>query len=280
VITVSYPLEYLTQRIAGDIVEVRCPVPDGQSASQWKPTRNEILEIQSADLIVANGLGARFAKWIEMASIPANKVCNSAMRGLALKDFIEIEDVRYTHSHGNEGEHSHAVNCAYTWLHPEMAQKQAKIIAEDLKKRYPEHAEEFSKRYTELAADLKKLQDAFDDLNSPGVTEFTAVLTANPDLKFFTRACSWDDVHMKWFDPPSADEAVRELTAKLETVGNRPLISRNGKQLMLSTYEFTDSLKSVMESKNISVVVINKMDVRPTDGDYLTVMYQNVRQLD
>jgi zinc transport system substrate-binding protein len=279
IIAVSYPLEYLTQRIVGDFAEVRCPVPDGQSASEWKPNRDEILEIQSADMIVANGVGARFAKWLEMTSLPANKICNSATRGLALRDFIEIEDVRYTHSHGSEGEHSHATNCAYTWLNPEMAQKQAKYIADDLSKRFPERVEEFSKRYGELAADLKKLQAAFDNL-SPGNAVIAVVITSNPDLKFFTKACGWEDIHLKWFEPPTDKDAAEDLQGKLESVGNRTLIARNGKSLMLSTYEFPDNIKKFLESKGIAVAVIDKMDVRPVLGDYLSVMNENLRQLE
>lgn len=278
IIAESYPLEYLTQRIAGEFATVRCPVPEGRATSEWKPNRDEILQIQSADMIVVNGIGAKHSKWLDMASLPANKVCNSATRGLALRDFIEIEDVRYTHSHGPEGEHSHATNCAYTWLHPVMAQKQAKYIADELSNRFPKQANEFSKRYGELSTDLKNLQSVIEKIGS-GDAQKSVVLTSNPDLKFFTRAFGWDDIHLKWFEAPSEENVVKELQPKLDAIGDRPLISKEGKSLMISSYEFNENTAKLLESKGIAVIVIDKMDIRPAVGDYLFVMEENVKRL-
>lgn len=279
IIAVSYPLEYLTQRIAGTDFDVRCPVPAGQAASTWRPNRDDIQMMQKAEMVVANGVGARFAKWLEMASIPAKKICNSATRGLSIKDFIEIDDVRFTHSHGNLGEHSHPTNCAYTWLNPEIALKQSKHIHDELARRFPDQAAEFAKRFAELTADLKELQAAFASIPQSAEAEFAAVLTAQPELKFFSRACNWDDLHLKWFEPPEAATAKTELEEMLNFVSNRPTIKRNGKTLLLSTYEFPESLLKSIESYKVAVVVIDKLDVRPEKGDYLSVMRENVSKL-
>ena len=44
VVAVSYPLQYLTSRIAGGLVAVDCPVPlEVVDPSQWKPSREAIL---------------------------------------------------------------------------------------------------------------------------------------------------------------------------------------------------------------------------------------------
>jgi zinc transport system substrate-binding protein len=279
IIAVSYPLEYLTQRIAGPDFEVRCPVPADQLASKWKPNREEIRMMQGAEMIVANGVGARFEKWLEMASIPASKVCSSATRGLSLSDFIEIDDVRFTHSHGNLGEHSHSTNCVYTWLHPAMSLKQSQHIADELSRRYPELAAGFAKRFSALSQDLKKLLTAFEGISKSKESEFSAVLTANPDLKFFSRACNWDDVHFMWFDPPDPATATADLEKYLAGTANRSLIKRNGKILILSTYPFPAPLLSAMESYKVTVVVIDKLDRRPKLGDYLSVMNDNIAKL-
>ncbi len=279
IIAVSYPLEYLTQRIAGDAFEVRCPVPANQSASEWKPGRNDIQTMQSAELVVANGRGARFAKWLELASIPANKVLNSAYKGLSLTDFIEIEDVVYTHSHGDGPVHSHPTNCAYTWLHPEMALKQSKFIHEELARRYPDQAEAFAGRFAALSNDLNELKAEFDKMAPSADTEKATVLTANPELKFLTRACNWNDVHLKWFTAPDADTFKSELKEKLDKVSTETLVKRSDKTLMISTYEFPGELKTLLEENEITVVVIDKLDVRPTQGDYLSVMKESIAKL-
>ena len=39
-IAVSYPLQYLTERIVGDLIVVECPVPrEASDPSLWKPSR-------------------------------------------------------------------------------------------------------------------------------------------------------------------------------------------------------------------------------------------------
>ena len=65
VVAVSYPLQYLTQRIVGDLIDVEYPVPqEVDDPSQWRPTRASVLAMQSAELVIANGAGADYAKWL------------------------------------------------------------------------------------------------------------------------------------------------------------------------------------------------------------------------
>jgi len=279
IIAVSYPLEYLTQRIAGENFNVICPVPYDQPASEWKPQRDDILQMQSSDMVVANGVGARFAKWIELAAIPPRKICNSATKGLSLDDFIEVEDVVYTHSHGDLGEHSHPTNVAYTWLHPGMALKQARFIHQDLTRRFPQEKEGFDQRMRELETDLNRLTQRFQQIPQPDDQLLLAVLTANPELKFFSRAAGWDDLHLKWFEPPAKEEAVTELIQKIESAAGRPLVQRTGKTVILSTYPFEGDLAQLADEFELNVIVIDKLDYRPTKGDYLTVMSDNIDRL-
>lgn len=279
IIAVSYPLEYLTQRIAGENFRVVCPVPEDQSAAEWKPQRADILKMQSSEMVVANGVGARFAKWLEMAAIPSRKICNSATKGLSLDDFIEVEDVVYTHSHGDLGEHSHPTNVAYTWLHPGMALKQAQFIYQDLARRFPEEKPGFDLRFQALEKDLQSLTQRFQQIPQPQDELLLVVLTANPELKFFSRAAGWDDFHLKWFEPPALDDAEAELKLKLETAEDRSLVQRSGKRLMLSTYPFEGDLALLAERFQLQVIVIEKLDLRPRQGDFLTVMAENIERL-
>ena len=94
--------------------------------------------MQHAGLVVANGRGAEVAKWLETVSIPDSRLCNSATRGLALADYIAIEDLRMVHAHGPEGEHSHPTMVGNTWLDPAIAKKQSAYIAQELMRVFPE----------------------------------------------------------------------------------------------------------------------------------------------
>ncbi len=278
IVAVSYPLEYLTQRIAGSEMEVRCPVPAGERASQWRPQRDAILKMQHADLIVANGVGARFAKWLDTVSLPDSKICNSATRGLALADYISVDDVRLVHSHGPEGEHSHPTTVAYTWLSPLIAGKQADYIATELARVDPAKKEIFSANLQALKKDLTELAEAFKVLPQSQGDQPLVVLSANPDLKFFSQAAGWQDHHLTWFEPPTAIVAADELEKFLALNKDHQTLRQQGQTVLLSNYPFSTELLEVVRLQGVTVLVVDPMDVRPNNGDYLMVMKRNLAQ--
>jgi len=68
VYTVNYPLQYFTQRIAGDHARVVFPAPADVDPAFWMPDRKTIGDYQRADLIVLNG--AAYAGWVSKVSLP------------------------------------------------------------------------------------------------------------------------------------------------------------------------------------------------------------------
>lgn len=286
VIAVSYPLEYLTQRIVGDRVAVLCLVPAGTRGSQWRPTRDDIVAMQAADLIVANGLGATYAHWLETISLPDSKVCNSASRGLGLTDYISVEDIRTVHSHGPEGEHSHPMMVANTWLDPSIASKQADYIAKELTRVFPTHTDVFQKNLAALKSDLWELTKSLAEIKSANPelksdekqkkSQPEIVFTTTPDLKFLTRGIGWDDQHFNWFDPPSQQQLESDLK---KTIAAKRVIERNGKRILLSSQPLPPTIIAAVEAANMKVILIDCLDQRPLTGDYLSVMRANFEAL-
>ena len=107
IFAVSYPLQFLTRSVAGEEIEVLMPYGKDEDPKTARPSRDAIAEMQSADLIVANGTGATYVGWLATVSLPDSKVVNTATRGLSLKEYIAVENASIVHSHGPEGEHSH-----------------------------------------------------------------------------------------------------------------------------------------------------------------------------
>lgn len=276
VIAVCYPLEYLTQRITGDAIVVECPVGAGVSAADWRPNREDILNMQRADLVVANGRGAQLAKWLDTVSIPESRLCNSATRGLALTDYIAIEDQRIVHSHGPEGEHSHPTMVANTWLDPAVARKQAAYIAQELTRVFPA-------RESDFLENLKKLNEDLDNLTSLLPTNSDQsnqlVLTTSPDLKFIARAAGLEDRHLFWTVPPEIEKAQRDINALLTDDDQSPATNRDRQPILLSTFPVEGKLSDLMEENKIQTIEIDPLNVRPTSGDYFSVMAENLKRL-
>ena len=116
VVVVNYPLEYFARRIGGDLIQVRFPVPENRDPAYWEPSGDQIAEFQSADLILLNG--ADYAKWTLRATLPWSRTIVTC-EGME-EELIEIPDA-VVHSHGPEGEHSHAGLVSETWLDPDSS---------------------------------------------------------------------------------------------------------------------------------------------------------------
>ena len=120
VYTVNYPLQYFAQRIAGERAEVVFPAPGDVDPAFWQPSAEDIASYQRADLILLNGAG--YAKWIQRVALPRRKLVDTSA---TFRDrYIQVDGAA-THSHGPNGDHSHAGTAFTTWLDLELAHAQA-----------------------------------------------------------------------------------------------------------------------------------------------------------
>jgi zinc transport system substrate-binding protein len=202
VLTTFFPLESMATVIAGDAVEVRCPLPEGADPQFHKPTRAELALYQRASLVLTNGAG--FERWLASASLPPSRVVDTA------SNFTEplIEHTGMTHSHGFEGGHSHAGTDGHYWLDPLLAREQARRCAQAMSRAFPEHAEVFAAGLARLEADLNGLHERFAAAVPPG----TRLIASHPAYDYLARRYGWK-VHSLDLDPkaPLSEEQFAEL---------------------------------------------------------------------
>ena len=265
VVTVSYPLYYLTSRIVGDELTVEYPAEGAEDPRNWQPKISQIAEMQKADLIITNGPGIDYADWLIKVTLPESKICATS-DGLALKDFIKVKGPEIVHSHGPEGEHSHPFMVAYSWLDPAIAKKQAVEIAARLSSVYPQHAEKFSAGLKELSADLDLLTDEFEGLKSND----GQVASTNPNTKFLTRAAGIIEADVQWNEIPDGDN--EQNIHSCEKPSDAP-----GR--VLTTRTLSDGLAEFIQLHSKSIVNINLLDKKPESGDYLSAMRENIANL-
>jgi zinc transport system substrate-binding protein len=270
IVAVSYPLQYLTQRIAGSGVEVEFPAAGFQRPAHWQPGAEQISRIQSADLVVTNGPGADYAAWLAQVTLDESKIC-ATCEDLELVDFIPVEDYQIIHSHGPEGEHSHPYFVPYAWLDPSIAQKQAQAIHDRLVTIYPETADQFRNNLVALTSELANLTDELKSLSEKNGAGLT-VVTANPQLKFLTRAAGWIDRHLLWFDMKQTD------AVSLEREFDRRLDGLQVKKILV-TEPIDGLVKELLNRKGIETVCINLLDRAPEQGDYMSEMQDSIDKL-
>ena len=268
VYTTFYPTEYFAKRIGGDLVQVVCPVPDGEDAIFWKPDAAAIQSYQKADLIVLNGAG--FAKWVAQVSLPENRVIDTARP-------FESEFVRYetaaSHSHGGKGEHTHEGIDGHTWLDPVNAKVQASEIFKALKARIPNHVDDLGKRYRALCEDLDKLDEGLKSIDPT-----TPLLASHPAYNYLVQRYKWKKLRNLDLDPEEmpSDQVFASIREGLEEHPTK-IILWEGEPNPEIAKRFADELG--LKSVVFSPCELLKAEERSAGVDYLSVMRDNLKRL-
>jgi zinc transport system substrate-binding protein len=264
VMTTFYPTQYFTEVIGGDLVEVVCPVPEGEDAIFWQPDEETISRYQKADLIVLNG--ADFAKWVAKTPLPSARVLDTAKP--FADTFIRYEKAT-THAHGPAGAHAHEGIDGHTWLDPLNAKVQAGEIHQRLLKMLPEHEERLNAGFRTLNDRLTKLERAFGDLKK-GLDE-RPILASHPAYNYIAERYGWKLINLD-LDPEEmpSDETFAAIAAILKKSPAEFLIWEGDPKPEIAK-RFADEL-------NIRSVTFSPCELYEGE-DYTTVMERNVERL-
>jgi zinc transport system substrate-binding protein len=264
VYVVNYPLKYFAERIGGDHVKVVFPAPADEDPAYWMPDAKTITDYQRADLILLNG--ANYAKWVSKVSLPRFRLVNTSAR---FKDRYIVTAEVLTHSHGAEGKHAHESLAFTTWMDLELAAMQAKAIADALSRKNPKQREAFQKNYKAFEKDLIALDRDIKSVVSKDPSK--PLLVSHPVYDYFARRYGLNikSVHWEPDEIPSTGQWL-ELQKILK-----------GHPAKWMIWEGEPMRESVERLKSIGVnsLAFDPCGNVPDQGDFLTVMRQNVENL-
>jgi zinc transport system substrate-binding protein len=263
VFVVNYPLAYFAKRVGGDAIEVVFPVPDEFDPAHWSPDAEAIAAFQSAELIFLNG--ADYAKWTLRSTLPTSRTIVTTRD---VQDrLIEVADA-VTHSHGPEGEHVHAALASETWLDPQLAVEQARVIKEELEKLIPASSNSIEANFNALEADLGSLDEALESTFAKSSGPWIASHSA---FSYLGRRYSLDLQIVHW-EP--AESVTKDQWQELEElVASRPA------SWMLWEDEPMQETLDRLRILGVRVAVFRPVATRPKTGDYLTAMRKNLERL-
>ena len=153
VVTTTYPLTFMAQRIGGDRVSVIQLIKPGVEAHDFEPVPSDIRTIASADIFFYNH--PAFEGWALAAASASGSGSGDTGRANAIQTVIlesEGED------HGGQ-ELSDADFDPHVWLNPLRAQKQAERITAALVTADPDGALVFVRNSDGLEAELRGLDE-------------------------------------------------------------------------------------------------------------------------
>jgi len=259
----NYPLYFFTQKIAGDEFEVLFPVPRDEDPAFFEPGAEIVSKYQSAEIIFINGAG--YESWGDKVALSPRKIVNTTSN--VSEKYIREKGL--SHSHGPDGEHDHAETAFTTWLDQSIALEQAKLIHETLKKSYPENSQEFDNNYKELESGIIELDNKMDNLFKP--YQGKTLYASHPVYQYLGSRYGINITSEHWEPGQKVEQDM--VKTFIESLGVNDI------KIMLWEGEPHPETKLILEESGVRCVLFIPCGNKPGQGDYLSVMNQNIENL-
>lgn len=260
----NYPLKYFAERISAPLVDVRLPVPAGEDPAFWKPTPEDILALQRADLVVLNG--ASYESWLKNVSMRTARLVDTSE---GFKEQLIARREATTHSHGLDGKHEHSPTAFTTWLDLTLAVEQARAIKDAFSTRWPEHKGQFEIQFDKLSEELGELDGALELIVA--AKPDLPVIFSHPVYPYFARRYRVNGRSVHWEPGEAPTDAMwQELAALLR--------SHPAKWMVWEDDPVPDTVAK-LEDLGIGSVVFNPSGNDLETSDFLAAMRENAVEL-
>ncbi len=262
---VNYPLSYFAERIGGEHVKVVFPAPQDVDPAFWTPDTETVRKYQQADLIILNG--AEYAKWTKKVSLP---LLRSVDISRSFKDKLIQLESNTTHSHGPSGDHSHGGTAFTTWLDFNQAVQQAEAIMKSFVREKPAHGQAFADNFAALKKDLLHLDERLKIITVHKGGQ--PLVASHPIYQYLARRYNLNLKMMMW--EPDEDPGHAEWQKLKEQ-----LIEHPAKWMLWEGEPLPDS-EVRLQAMGLNSTLFAPCFSRPEHGDFLTVMHQNVKNME
>lgn len=259
----NYPLSYFVERISGNLGIVSFPEIDGDPAF-WEPEPADIITMQQSDIILLNG--AAYEKWQLAVSLPNRKIINTSK---AFAKQLIVMEASVDHTHGPTGDHSHSGTAFTTWIDLNQAAFQAKAVKDALAKKNVSTEKILNKNFDSLINDLKDLDTEINEI-AQGHSDIPLV-ASHPVYQYFARRYGLNIKAVMWEPDVFPEE---QMWADLEK-----MLKEHPAKWMIWEGEPLAQSVAKLKSMGIESIVFDPCGNRPDDGDFLSVMKENVENL-
>jgi len=174
-----------------------------------------------------------------------------------------------THSHGREGDHSHAGTAFTTWLDFTQAIEQARAIAEAFSHLRPGSKDVFERNLVMLEQVLLDLNRQVREIIA--LDPDRALVASHPVYQYLKRRYGLKLESVMWEPGEVASEAGWSELALL--------LKKSSATWMLWESEPNAENIARLQSMDVESLVFNPCGNRPVTGDFFSVMQQNLREL-
>ncbi|WP_413308044.1 zinc ABC transporter substrate-binding protein [Bacillus sp. 1P10SD] len=155
--TTVAPLQYFTERIGGNLVDVKTIYPPGADEHTFEPSQKDMMNLADSDLLFYIGLGLE--GFVEKAK---GTLKNENVKLVSVADQLQLPKEDSTLHEEEEDKHEHRgdVN-PHVWLDPIYSKEMAAVIRDRLTKEMPKNKDLFEANYQKLATELDELNTQY-----------------------------------------------------------------------------------------------------------------------
>ena len=164
-----YPLQFITEQIGGEHVNVQSVYPPGANEHTYEPSQKDIIEMANSDLFLyigynLEGFVANSKSIFEDEGVKVVAIGETALEGHELEN-THSNTTEEHHNHSEEDSHDHNHDHGdvdpHLWLNPHLMIDMASKVKEELIAQMPEHETVFEENFNALKSKLEQLDQNF-----------------------------------------------------------------------------------------------------------------------
>ncbi|CAH0227666.1 High-affinity zinc uptake system binding-protein ZnuA [Peribacillus sp. Bi96] len=270
VYTTVYPLQYFTEAIGGEYVNVETVYPPGTDEHSFDPSQKDIVKMAESDLFFY--IGYHLEGFVTKAKPILSK---EGVTTVAVGETVHLDENEHEHAHEEDG-HDHGGVNPHLWLDPIYSIEMAKSIKEELTKKMPEQEEYFNSRFNELSEKLKALDKKFATTIESGRTN--KIIVSHSAYGYWEERYGLEQIGVTGLT--SSNEPSQKDLEKIVTMANKENLNYVIFEQNISS-KLTEIIQKEMGAKSLTLhnlSVLTDKDIEAGE-DYFSLMEKNIKTL-
>lgn len=278
--TTVYPLQYFTEAIGGEYVNVETVYPPGTDEHSFEPSQKDIVKMAESDLFFY--IGYNLEGFVTKAEPILSK---EGVSTIAVGETVHLDEEEHEHKdehaheeeHANEEDgHDHGGVNPHLWLDPVYSIDMAKTIKDELTKKMPEQEEYFNSHFNELSEKLEALDEKFAMTIESGRTN--KIIVSHSAYGYWEERYGLEQIGVTGLtssNEPSQKELGKIVTMAEKEDLNYVIFEQNISSKLTEIIQKEMGAKS-LELHNLSVLTDNDIEA---GEDYFSLMEKNIKTL-
>ncbi|MEU4564857.1 metal ABC transporter substrate-binding protein [Actinoplanes sp. NPDC023936] len=269
VVTAFYPLQFISERVGGDVVDVSNLTKPGAEPHDVELNAGQVGQITDANLVV-------YLSGFQPAVDDAVKQ-NGSDHAFDAGTAVQLLSAESADGHSHEGEEEHAEESTsstdpHFWLDPTRLATVAEKVAAELGKADPEHAADFTARAAALGTELKTLDGEFT--TGLKTCERRELVTSHTAFHYLADRYGLEQIGITGIDP-EAEPSPQRLAAVAEEAKEHGTTT-----IFFETLVSPKVAETLAREVGAETAVLDPLEgLTDENADYFSVMRANLAAL-